>query len=220
MELTKAQVTEIEEHLKSNGVKYWDIRIEMLDHIATDIEQKMELGGSFEEAKKEALQKLGWNGSLKDVVFQRLQSINKKVRGQYFRRFANLFMHFSSLFLIVLVTVFLVLLYSKIDSEMAKNISRAIYYFPSLLAFGFLIGTFLLKKSAYLEYGSFYIIFSFTILNAVLLVARDGNVSEETYKWLYLSVAIVNALAVYAGIKTYLSVRKEVQKMQKQLKLL
>ncbi len=69
MELTKAQVTEIEEHLKSNGVKYWDIRIEMLDHIATDIEQQMELGSSFEEAKIEALQKLGWNGSLKDVVF-------------------------------------------------------------------------------------------------------------------------------------------------------
>ncbi len=141
------------------------------------------------------------------------------MRGQYFRRFANLFTHFSSLFLIVLVTVFLVLLYSKIGSEVAKNISRVIYYFPSLLAFGFLIGTFLLKKSAYLQYGSFYTIFSFIILNAVLLVARDGNVSEETYKWLYLSVAIVNALA-YAGIKTYLSVRKEVQKMQKQLKLL
>ncbi len=220
MELTKAQVTEIEEHLKSNGIKYWDIRIEMLDHIATDIEQQMELGSSFEEAKMEALQKLGGNGSLKDVVFQRLQFINKKVRSQYFRRFANLFTHFSSLFLIVLVTVFLILLYSRIDNEIAENISRAIYYFPSLLAFGFLIGTFLLKKSAYMQYGSFYIVFSFTILNAVLLVARDGNVSEETYKWLYLAVAIVNALAVYAGVKTYLSVRKEVQKMQKQLKLL
>ncbi len=220
MELTKAQITEVEEYLKAKGVKYWDIRIEMLDHIATNIEQQMELGNSFEEAKREALKEKGWNQSIKGILFQQLQSVNRKVRGQYFREFAKLFTNLFSLALMLLTTFFLVLLYSKIDYGIAKNINLTIYYLPSLLAFGFVLGTFLFKQSAYMQYGGFYMIFSFMILNIVLLIARDASVADEVYKWIYLAVAIVNSLAIYAGIKTYLSVRKEVQQMQKQLKLL
>jgi hypothetical protein len=36
MELTKQQIQHIENRLIKNGVKYWDIRIEMLDHVVSD----------------------------------------------------------------------------------------------------------------------------------------------------------------------------------------
>ena len=39
MELTKEQLQQIDERLKSGGIKYWDLRLEMIDHIATDLEQ-------------------------------------------------------------------------------------------------------------------------------------------------------------------------------------
>ncbi len=220
MELTKAQITEVEEYLKAKGVKYWDIRIEMLDHIATDIEQRMELESSFEEAKKEALKEKGWSGSIDDILFKRMQSVNRKVRGRYLREFGRLFTHFSSLSLIILSSLFLVILYYKIDYRVSLYISMSLYVIPIVIALFFVVKSLIFKKSAYMQYGNFYMLFSFIMLNLIVQIGKDLPVSENTAKWIYLSVAIINALSIYAGAKTYLSVRKEVQQMQKQLKLL
>jgi hypothetical protein len=41
MELTKEQVHYIENRLENEGIKYWDIRIEMLDHVVSDVENRM-----------------------------------------------------------------------------------------------------------------------------------------------------------------------------------
>lgn len=51
--LTRDQVDFIEEYLIKNKVRYWDIRIELLDHIASAIEQKMQKGQKFAKALKE-----------------------------------------------------------------------------------------------------------------------------------------------------------------------
>lgn len=39
MELNKEQIELIDKRLKSGGIKYWDLRLEMIDHIATDLEE-------------------------------------------------------------------------------------------------------------------------------------------------------------------------------------
>ena len=44
MKLTKEQITYIDDYLKHHKVKYWDIRIELLDHIVTTVEEKLEKG--------------------------------------------------------------------------------------------------------------------------------------------------------------------------------
>ncbi len=220
MELTKAQVTEIEEYLKSKGVKYWDIRIEMLDHIATDIEQQMELGNSFEKAKENTLKNLGWQHSLDNFVWQRMQTINKRVRRQYSQEFIGGFTRLSSLLLLLFTTLFLVLLYSQITYNISRYIGISIYLIPVAIALFLMVKSFIFKKSAYIRYGSSYMMFSFFILNFILQIARDFPVTEENYKWLFLTIALINSIATYAGIKTFTSIRKEVQQMQKQLKLL
>ncbi len=43
MKLTKDNIQFIDNYLKNSNVIYYDIRMEMLDHIATAVEQKMEL---------------------------------------------------------------------------------------------------------------------------------------------------------------------------------
>lgn len=43
MKLTQQNIQFIDNYLKNNEVVYFDIRMEMLDHIATAVEQKMEL---------------------------------------------------------------------------------------------------------------------------------------------------------------------------------
>lgn len=54
MKLTKKQIQHIDGYLERSGVKYWDIRMELLDHFVTGIEQKMTTEAlEFEEALNE-----------------------------------------------------------------------------------------------------------------------------------------------------------------------
>jgi hypothetical protein len=39
MKLTKEQIQYIDNRLKKEGIKYWDIRIEMIDHVVSDLEK-------------------------------------------------------------------------------------------------------------------------------------------------------------------------------------
>ncbi len=41
IKLTKEQIQYIENYLIKNDVKFWDVRVELLDHIATAVEEKM-----------------------------------------------------------------------------------------------------------------------------------------------------------------------------------
>ncbi len=50
MNLSKAQLDTINQYLIRSKVKYWDIRMELLDHIARAVEDKMEQGSTFEHA--------------------------------------------------------------------------------------------------------------------------------------------------------------------------
>lgn len=64
MELNKEQITLIDHHLQDKDVKYWDIRLEMIDHIVHDVEDKMNNADkNFEDAFKLSLDK--WDNSLK-----------------------------------------------------------------------------------------------------------------------------------------------------------
>lgn len=53
MKLTKEQIAKIEEYLVKDRIFYDDIRMEMTDHIAATLEEKLKEGGDFELALKE-----------------------------------------------------------------------------------------------------------------------------------------------------------------------
>ena len=41
MKLSKEQIQYIDEYLNRSGVQFWDVRLELLDHFSTGIEEKM-----------------------------------------------------------------------------------------------------------------------------------------------------------------------------------
>ncbi len=43
MKLTKEQIQFIDDYLKEQKVKFWDIRIELIDHIASKLEENPEI---------------------------------------------------------------------------------------------------------------------------------------------------------------------------------
>ncbi len=64
MKLTNQQITQIEEALVLNGINFDDIKLEVTDHIASEIEEKISNEGiSFEVAFKEIFEK--WKPELR-----------------------------------------------------------------------------------------------------------------------------------------------------------
>jgi len=108
MKLTKEQITYIDDYLKHHKVKYWDIRIELLDHIVTTVEEKIEQGISFDDAMIEVHKSFGnkmtmyWNtgeeysifanrNGYKNLVQTKREQINKKYRRLYYGEIKNFF---------------------------------------------------------------------------------------------------------------------------------
>jgi hypothetical protein len=88
MELTKEQIQYIDRRLENDGVTYWDVRIELLDHVVCDIEKKLTLQSSekeFKEIVQESFISLGWKenfngGCFEKVYLERVTYYNKKVQ--------------------------------------------------------------------------------------------------------------------------------------------
>jgi len=85
VELTKEQIKYIDHRLENDGIKYWDIRIEMLEHVVSNVENKLQQQSSendFKEMVQESFIELGWKenfngGGLESVFLQRLKIYSK-----------------------------------------------------------------------------------------------------------------------------------------------
>lgn len=122
MELTKEQVKYIDHLLENEGIKFWDIRIEMLDHVVTKVEKKLNLEHSnyqFKELVQDAFVKLGWkenfNGGGLDHVFQKtLSEYSKNNRKNILEYYKTYFRKLKSLFLILIFWTYLFINYNNV----------------------------------------------------------------------------------------------------------
>lgn len=224
MDLTKEQIQYIDHRLENDGVKYWDIRIEMLDHVVTDVEKKIELGEDFEDAVNNSFIFSGCNGSFENLTKQRLFSINKIVRKQYFLKVKYLFTTPISLLLILLFVSIYYLIYSFANLSVFKTVTLIVLFAPITLGVILHFTEFSKKgKSGYLTYSSFYIFFSFLLLSAVIqFVKPDGliPVSKETHLFVWFSVTALNAIFSFAGILVHLETSKKIKNIELKLKSL
>ena len=85
MELTKEQIQYIENRLENEGVKYWDIRIEMLDHIVTDVENQMQKSEKFNIAVQNSFIDLGWKNSFKQLMERKQIQYQKNYKTLFVR---------------------------------------------------------------------------------------------------------------------------------------
>lgn len=121
MELTKEQIQYIDHRLESEGVKYWDIRIEMLDHVVSDIERKLKPENStyeFKELIQDSFESLGWKenfngGGFEKVFYQKNISYVKKVRKKYGQEIKSKFTSILFLIRLLILWVFLFLIHKN-----------------------------------------------------------------------------------------------------------
>ncbi|QTE21561.1 hypothetical protein [Polaribacter cellanae] len=224
MELKKDQIQFIDHRLENEGVKYWDIRIEMLDHVVTDVEKRIELGESFNDAVNNSFIFSGWNGSFESLTKERLFSINKIVRKQYFLKVKDLFTKPTSLLLIFLFVSIYCVIYNFASLSVFKTVTLVVLFAPIIIGFILHLKEFSKKgKSGYLTYSSFYIFFSFLLLNAVIqFVKPDGliPVSKEAHLFVWFSVTVLNTIFSLAGVLVHIETSEKIKNIELKLKSL
>ena len=219
MELTKEQIQFIDNRLKNEGIKYWDIRIEMLDHIVSDVEKNAKTT-NFKSELNSALKRIGWSGSLRDINIKAWQNVNRKYRKVYFDGFVDFFKKPKNV--LVFFILFLCYFFSSktLEHQLFLKFSNVLFVLPML---GVIITFYKswrkkLGKSVHKEYGVSYLFFSFIMLNVVInFVRMDGGFPVEYHKIILLVLIPVHYVLTYSGFIVYKKAIARVEKMRNQL---
>jgi len=208
MELTKQQIQRIENRLIKNGVKYWDIRIEMLDHVVSDVEQRMQLGEKFEDAIQNSFISLGWKGSFNSLIQRRQKQYTKFYNKEIKQGFKSFFTSLRSL---VVYLFLMVLIYLFLDDKTFVKI-----IFTTVIAFFILVvgfGLFHYKKvfkSASLLTSFTFLSLSLSLLNCFLFFPKLFF-NSETLSTTYLSIVFLVLYPMfYVGYQTFFKKYKKI----------
>ena len=241
IKLTKEQITYIDDYLKHHKVKYWDIRIELLDHIVTTVEEKLTKGISFDDAMIEVHKSFGnsmkmfWNSGVeygifansdgyKDLVQTKREQINKQYRSVYFKEFFRLFTSIKSIIGIILLIFIEYVLFNSLSSLNFKRFNLMLFLIPAILIITIMvIQNFKRNKSLHLEYTGFYATFSFLVLNGFFQLGNFTGLHEEisiNKNIIFSVISLLNLFLCYGGIKMYLSSIKKYNNLFKKLQQL
>ena len=218
MKLNKNHIEIIDNHLKSLGIKYWDIRIEMIDHIATDIEQNAE-SDDFTIELKNSLNHLGWLGNLSYLNTKGWKDTNDFYRKKYFNQIID-FLKKPKIFLLTAFFVFVNILLSNFLSFKSFKIVQMVFFIlPILPLFYYWIKNAFKKygRSVHLDYGILYSSFSILMVNLPLYFIDAFDVIIQ--KIIILTIMPIYLLASYSGFLLYKSAIKKVETMKKELSL-
>lgn len=216
MQLTKQQIQIIESSLVKKGLKYWDLRIEMIDHIVSDLEKNAETN-DFEKEFKNSLKRLDCCGSLRHINAAGWQNTNKKYRKEYHKAFVNFFKHPKNLLVLLIFVSFSFGASEYLSFKLFERLNFILVVI-SVIPFFFTTTKQWFKKygkSVNLDYGIFY--FSLAILMISFPLQLVKNTSEPNQKILLLCIIPIYFIATYSGYKVYNKAMLRVEKMRKEL---
>ena len=216
MELTKEQIQHIDNHFKKMGIKYWDLRLEMIDHTVSYIESEFK-SDNFEEAFKGALKKFNWRGSLSHLNREGWQNVNRKYRSEYNKGFVNFFKSFKNLSLFIISFLGLYFISENISFNVFNKLCYGLFILPLIIVLKEFISQLFKKyrRSINLDYGVTYMTMSFLLLNAVPLFFKDQG--EFIQKIVWFIILPVHFVAFYSGYNLYKKTIVKIEFMKKAL---
>jgi hypothetical protein len=222
VELTKEQIQFIDHRLENEGIKYWDVRIEMLDHVVSDVEKRLEKDQEFKKIVNNSFISLGWNGSFEDLNKQGWKNANKGHRKIYLQGFIDFFKNYLNL---LVLGVFLLGIYFLSEVLLHKTflkVSYGVFLSPLMLCFYLFFKTRKKKygKSVHRYYAFFYLMLSFILLNVVMnfmKVGGDFAFPIIYHKPILFFILPLHLILVHAGYGVYKSAIGKVEHMRKQL---
>ncbi|WP_334056301.1 hypothetical protein [Polaribacter sp. P097] len=218
MELNKEQIELIDKRLKSRGIKYWDLRLEMIDHIATDLEENA-ISNDFKKELNNSLKRIGYYNNLYNLNTQGWQNVNKYYRKKYVENIKN---YLKSPAIILLVTLGVIINYFLIDYlplKTFKLINFSSYIIVSIPFFILTIKLWLKKygKSIHLDYGIFYFGFALIMINLPLQIS--GYLDVFYQKFFLILLLPLFTLATFSGYQLFKESIQKVERIKKELSL-
>jgi len=212
MTLSKEQIVFIDDYLKSKQLKYWDIRLEMVDHLASKLEQEPNL------ILNEALlkQEFGDLFQVKKIAQLRALDLKRKYRKLLINEVTYFFGSFKNMFLFVLLYLFEIVLFKHLDIRLFNNINVITMFISLIVPVFYTIRSIVKKnKSKNLELAISYATISFTFLNIIhFFILFNFKINHPLVIPIFLLVFIpFHLLLVYCGMKNYNKVYKEYQNL-------
>lgn len=216
MELTKQQIQYIDHRLENEGVKYWDIRIEMLDHVVSDIEKHLKPIHSkfdFHQIVEESFIALGWEenfngGGFEKIFSSRLRIYNKNKNKKY-RQYFKQFLLKPNFLLSILLYATSVLYFQN------NKFALKIIFFSTIVVYAFFLFRFAIKykvlNSARLGSAILFATFPITIFNLIIYI--PDVFFEYKIEMFHISLAMIVCAAFSAIGISYLN--EEYKKAQK-----
>ena len=205
MRLVKEDIVNIDAWLKKKGIKYIDVRYELVDHLVTEyenIENYPDLGSFLQERKV-------W---CKAVAKKKQKAIHFGIQKALWKRLLKLFSSVHSLLLIILIS----LCYYGISVSVSEVIFKRLLFFTLLLPVLFqLYLMFYSGLGKAMKKGALSAVYLLNIFGLPQLFVQFSGVipafiSENTaYMALYV---FFGSLVNVAAILTFLEKRKELLK--------
>jgi hypothetical protein len=220
MKLTKEQITYIDNYLKHHKVKYWDIRIELLDHIVTTVEEKLDQGILFDDAMIEVHKSFGnsmkmfWNSGIEYGIFANglgYKSLIEDKRNSLLKNYKRLVknewtLFFKSVNMLIpnlgLVLIF-VLLYLNLPTKIFAIFAFSIPVLQLIFLLLNLYKTRSLKKSAILEVSFSQYSFSIFILYNFINFFNFFDVDKSKIALFLLIITIIQLPFTYVNTKVF-----------------
>jgi hypothetical protein len=241
MKLSLEQITYIDDYLKHHKVKYWDIRIELLDHIVTTVEEKLTKGISFDDAMIEVHKSFGnkmtmfWNSGIeygifanglgyKNLIQDKRIEINNKYRKLVNKEIISFFKSFKKVSVLLVLFILEFLISINTSSATFKTINIILFHIPILVFIGYSFRKYMMKrKSIHMQYSMSSVIILFLILQITFqFINPEGifKVSEQTQAIILIIVIPLNFVFIYCGFEVYRKAEKFYLQVYNQLQSL
>jgi hypothetical protein len=211
MEITKEQILYIDKRLKKEGIKYWDIRIEMVDHVVSDLEKNAKTS-DFKIELEVTLKKMGWSGNLSDIHRESWKNANRHYRKMYHKGFVYFFKKLKNFSILATSLLVFYVVSEMISFKGFKNLSFILFLAPMVFV---LIAFKNYGRSVNLDYGFSYFLMSFLILNIFPSLFIDQT--ETVQKSVWFMILPLHSVAFYSAYHLYKKAIHKVEEMRKEL---
>jgi len=130
MKLSKEQLQVIDQHLKDRKVESWDVRYEIVDHIACLVESKMEDGSGFNSAFTKVKMTFTFRYLLKMQQDKR-KALSKLLRVKFVSDFKGSIIEASFLLKMGLLFLLAILMYKYASVDVLLGMLLVILYSPT-----------------------------------------------------------------------------------------
>ena len=216
MKLNKDQIATIDDYLKKNGVKYWDVRLEMIDHLASKLEEKPRLVLDDKLLKDE----FGNILDLNTLVNIKKRFIGKKYRNLIFNEIKNFFKSFKNIAVVIVIILLEYTLYLNFANKTFIRFNVILFGISLIIPFYYITKYYIRKNRSYnLEAAASYLALHGSSFIFISFIIKSNLPISISYS-IFIAYLLLSFIWAFAGFKIYHKTEQEYNQLYKELQLL